>query len=59
VEETQNLTLSLPRDLIKQVKRVAVERDTSISALLRAKSCMRADRSRALVDALRNPFASR
>jgi len=34
VADTQNVTLSLPRDLLKRVKRVAVERDTSISALL-------------------------
>jgi predicted transcriptional regulator len=34
VAETRNVTLSLPRELLRRVKRVAVERDTSISALL-------------------------
>jgi hypothetical protein len=32
--ETQNITLSLPRALLKRIKRIAVERDTSVSALL-------------------------
>lgn len=34
VAETQNVTLSLPRDLLKRVKRLAADRDTSMSALL-------------------------
>ncbi|MGE3885011.1 MAG: ribbon-helix-helix protein, CopG family [Vicinamibacterales bacterium] len=32
--DTQNVTLSLPRELLKRVKRLAADRDTSISALL-------------------------
>jgi hypothetical protein len=34
VDEKQNITLSLPRALLKRVKRVAVDRDTSMSALM-------------------------
>lgn len=33
--ETQNITLSLPRELVRKAKLLAVERQTSISALLR------------------------
>lgn len=33
--ETQNITLSIPKQLLRKVKRIAVERDTSVSALLR------------------------
>ena len=32
--EHQNITLSLPRELLKRVKRVAADRDTSVSALM-------------------------
>jgi ribbon-helix-helix CopG family protein len=34
VADNQNITLSLPRKLLKQVKRVAADRDTSVSALM-------------------------
>lgn len=34
VKDTQNITLSLPRALLKRVKRVAADRDTSVSALM-------------------------
>jgi hypothetical protein len=34
VDKKQNITLSLPRALLKRVKRVAVDRDTSVSALM-------------------------
>jgi predicted nucleic acid-binding protein len=34
VAENQNVTLSLPRDLLKRVKRLAADRDTSVSALM-------------------------
>lgn len=34
VIEKQNITLSVPRDLLRRVKRVAADRDTSISALM-------------------------
>lgn len=34
VAEIQNITLSLPRDLLKRVKRVAADRETSVSALM-------------------------
>lgn len=32
--DNQNVTLSLPRKLLKQVKRVAADRETSVSALM-------------------------
>lgn len=34
VADNQNITLSLPRKLLKQAKRVAADRDTSVSALM-------------------------
>lgn len=34
MSDTQNITLSLPRALLKRVKRVAADRDTSVSALM-------------------------
>ena len=32
--DTQNITLSLPRELLKRIKRVAADRDTSVSSLM-------------------------
>ena len=32
--ETQNITLRLPRELLKRIRRLAADRDTSVSALL-------------------------
>ena len=34
MDQKQNVTLSLPRALLKRVKRVAADRDTSVSALM-------------------------
>ena len=34
VADIQNVTLSLPRDLLKRIKRVAADRETSVSALM-------------------------
>ena len=34
VAENQNITLSVPRDLLKRIKRLAVDRDTSVSSLM-------------------------
>jgi hypothetical protein len=34
VGDNQNITLSVPRELLKRVKRVAADRDTSVSALM-------------------------
>ncbi|MGH9369001.1 MAG: ribbon-helix-helix protein, CopG family [Thermoanaerobaculia bacterium] len=33
--ETQNITLALPKQLLRKVKLLAVERETSVSGLLR------------------------
>jgi len=33
---TQNITLSLPKDILTKVKLIAVQRETSVSGLLRA-----------------------
>ena len=34
VVDTQNITLSLPRALLKRIKRLAADRETSVSALM-------------------------
>jgi predicted transcriptional regulator len=34
VDPNQNITLSLPRELLKRIKRIAVDRETSVSALM-------------------------
>jgi hypothetical protein len=34
VAGNQNVTLSVPRELLKRIKRLAADRDTSISALM-------------------------
>ena len=34
VAEIQNITLSLPRALLKRIKRLAADRETSVSALM-------------------------
>ncbi len=34
MHQNQNITISLRRDLLKQVKRIAVDRDTSVSSLM-------------------------
>ena len=44
--ENQNVTLSLPRDLLRRVKRLAVDRDTSVSALLSEALARLADEDR-------------
>ena len=32
--ETRNITLSLPRELLRRVKRLAADRDTSVSSMM-------------------------
>lgn len=32
--DTQNITLSVPREILKRVKRLAADRETSVSALI-------------------------
>jgi predicted transcriptional regulator len=34
VADNQNITLSVPRALLKRVKRIAADRDTSVSAMM-------------------------
>jgi hypothetical protein len=34
VKDTQNITLALPKALLKRAKRIAADRETSVSALL-------------------------
>lgn len=46
VAETQNITLSLPRELLKRIKRLAVDRDTSVSSLMSEALARLADEDR-------------
>ena len=56
--DIQNVTLSLPRDLIKRIKRVAAERDTSISALMAEALARVADEDRRYAAARKQALAA-
>ncbi len=46
VGANQNVTLSVPRDVLKRVKRLAADRDTSVSALMTEALARLADEDR-------------
>jgi predicted transcriptional regulator len=46
VAEYQNVTLSLPREVLKRVKRLAADRETSVSALMTEALARLADEDR-------------
>jgi predicted transcriptional regulator len=58
VAENQNVTLSLPRDLLKRVKRLAADRDTSVSALMTAALARLTDEERRYSAARRRALAA-
>jgi predicted transcriptional regulator len=58
VAEVQNITLRLPRELLKRVKRLAAERDTSMSALMAAALARLADEDRRYSTARRRSLAA-
>jgi hypothetical protein len=46
VGDNQNITLSLDRDLLRRIKRLAADRDTSVSALMTEALARLADEDR-------------
>jgi len=58
VADNQNITLSLPRKLLKQAKRVAADRDTSVSALMAEALGRLADEDRRYASARRRALAA-
>ena len=58
VAGNQNITLSLPRALLKRVKRVAADRDTSVSALMAEALDRLADEDRRYTAARRRALAA-
>ena len=56
--DNQNITLSLPRVLLRQIKRLAVDRDTSVSALMMAALAGVADEDRRYSAARRRALAA-
>ena len=58
VADNQNITLSLPRKLLKQAKRVAADRDTSVSALMTEALGRLADEDRRYSSARRRALAA-
>jgi predicted transcriptional regulator len=58
VAETQNITLSLPRDLLRKVKRLAADRETSVSALMTEALARLADEDRRYSAARRRALAA-
>lgn len=55
---TQNITLRLPRDLLRRMKRLAADRDTSVSALLAEALARLADEDRRYSAARRRALAA-
>jgi hypothetical protein len=58
VEERQNVTLSVPRDVLKRVKRLAADRETSVSALMTEALTRLADDDRRYAVARRRALAA-
>lgn len=56
--DTQNITLSVPRELLRQVKRLAADRDTSVSALMTEALAGMADADRRYSSARRRALAA-
>ena len=56
--ESQNITLNLPRELLKRVKRLAADRDTSVSALMSEALSRLADEDRRYIAARRRALAA-
>lgn len=58
VGENQNVTLSVPREVLRRVKRLAADRDTSISALMTEALARLADDDRRYSVARRRALAA-
>ncbi len=58
VADNQNITLSLPRQLLKRVKRVAADRETSVSALMAEALSRLADEERRYAAARKRALAA-
>jgi Arc/MetJ-type ribon-helix-helix transcriptional regulator len=58
VVETQNITLSVPRELLKRVKRLAADRETSVSALITEALTRLTDEERRYAAARRRALAA-
>ena len=58
VGDSQNITLSLPRELLKRIKRLAADRDTSVSALMAETLTHLADADRRYSAARRRSLAA-
>ena len=58
MQENQNITLRLPRALLKRVKRVAADRETSVSALMTEALARLADEDRRYAAARRRALAA-
>ncbi|MEQ1757575.1 MAG: ribbon-helix-helix domain-containing protein [Vicinamibacterales bacterium] len=56
--ETQNITLSVPRELLKRIRRLAADRDTSVSSLMTDALAQLADEDRRYSAARRRAFAA-
>jgi len=58
VNDSQNVTLSLSRELLKRAKRLAADRDTSVSALMAQALAQLADHDRRYSAARRRALAA-
>jgi hypothetical protein len=58
VKDKRNITLSLPRDLLRRIKLLAASRDTSISALMVEALARLADEDRRFSAARRRALAA-
>jgi hypothetical protein len=58
VKDNQNVTLSIPRQLLKRIKRIAADREVSISGLLTKALAQVADEDRRYTAARRRSLAA-